>query len=949
MTKDFDVTHLCHSTRFYRSRIINVTFSPFKSILSVITLAGSGLWKKGCRSISVVPNRAMLNRLIFTCLSTCFASLAAAQVQETAEVKKDSAAIPVKTYNTKWVTGEPPVIDGIFDDAAWNQVAWGGDFVQRQPDDGKAPSQPTEFKILYDAKNLYVAIRAWDSEPNKIVKRMSRRDGFAGDWVEINIDSYYDKRTAFSFTASVSGVRNDEYCSNNGDNWDSSWDPIWYLKTSVDEKGWNAEFRIPLSQLRFADKPELIWGIEFTRYFFRNDERSVWQRIPQGAPGWVHLFGELHGIAGIKPQKQIEIMPYIAARTEHFEAEEGNPFADGTESALDVGVDGKIGITSDITLDFTVNPDFGQVEADPSQVNLSAFQLFFQERRPFFIEGKNILNFPITESVAGGSFNSDNLFYSRRIGRRPLHYPSLNDNEFADVPDNTRILGAAKLTGKNRNGLSWGILESVTSKAEAKIDSLGDRRLETVEPRTNYLVGRIQKDINKGNTIIGGMFTATHRSIEEEHLEFLHKEAYSAGIDAIHNWNNRKYYVRFNGVMSKVTGTPEAITRTQTANEHLYQRPTAPYLHVDSTRTSLTGDGGTVAVGKNTGDIIFQSGITWRSPGIELNDIGFLISGDLINHWTWAQYRILKPFSIFRSLRVNGNEYLHFDYGGNNTRRDLNFNAHTQFKNFWYLGAGTTIVGRRISNADLRGGPAIIYPGGLEYWVYTESDNRKKFRVNMEQWNFKAGENAEKSWGIFVNFSYRPMDALNISASPSYSFNGNQLQYVTTTSFNSQPRYITSGIDQSTFSMSLRFTYVITPDLSIEYWGQPFISTGEYYQFKRITDPDASEYKDRFHTFASNEISFNSETNQYDVDEDANGTVDYNIDNPDFNFAQFRSNMVVRWEYIPGSTLFLVWTQNRTDNAPTQEGNSFGHLGSSLFDKTAHNIFLIKYTYRFRF
>jgi hypothetical protein len=890
----------------------------------------------------------MLKPLTLTCAFICLMVTLSAQSNNNEKEKKDSTVIKTKVYYTQRVEGEAPVIDGLFDDPAWEQVEWGGDFTQQQPDDGKAPSEPTQFKILYDDKNLYVAIRAWDAHPDKIVKRMSRRDGFAGDWVEINIDSYYDRRTAFSFTASVSGVRSDEYVSNNGDNWDTNWDPIWYLKTHVDDKGWNAEYRIPLSQLRFADKPEHIWGIQVTRRFFRNEERSLWQYIPQNSPGWVHLFGELHGISGIKPQKQVEIMPYVVARHERFEKQEGNPFADGTASHLDIGVDGKVGITSDITLDFTINPDFGQVEADPSQVNLSAFQLFFSERRPFFIEGNNTLNFPVSQSVAGGNFNQDNLFYSRRIGKRPFYSPNLEENEYADAPDNTRILAAAKLTGKNHKGLSWGLLESITPKMEAEIDFNGERRRETVEPFTNYLVGRVQKDINKANTVVGAMFTATNRNINDDHLKFLHTDAYTGGIDFLHNWNNRKYYFRFNGIFSHVKGAKASIMRTQRANEHLFQRPSARHVSVDTSRTSLTGTGGTVAVGKNSGDLVFQSGVTWRSPQVELNDVGFLISSDLINHWTWAQYRILKPFSIFRSLRINGNEWLHFDFGGQNTRRAINLNAHTQFKNFWHAGTGSTMMGRRISNADLRGGPAITYPGGYEYWYYFQTDNRKKLRFNFEQWSFRGFDDVEKSWGAFVSINYRPIDALNISLSPNYNHTLNQLQYVTTTTYNSQSRYITARINQDIYGMSVRFNYVVTPDLTIEYWGQPFIARGKYDDFKKITEPDAEQYADRFYTFTGNEISFNNISNRYEVDENADGAVDYSLYNPDFNFVQFRSNMVVRWEYIPGSTLFLVWTQSRTDNVSTQDKNSFAHLSRSLFDKTAHNIFLIKYTYRFR-
>lgn len=867
-----------------------------------------------------------------------------------AEVEAQNDTIPIRSYTTTRVAGEPPLIDGLIADAAWEQVPWGGDgFRQSSPNAGAPASVITKFKILYDAKNLYVAFKCLDPEPDSIVRRMSRRDGFDGDFVEVNIDSYYDKRSAFSFTSSVSGVKGDEYVSNNGDNWDANWDPIWYLKTSIDKEGWVAEIKIPLSQLRFADKPEHTWGIQIMRNFFRKQERSIWQYIPPNAPGWVHLFGELNGITGIKPQKQVEIQPYIVAKTETFEKVEGDPFATGKSSDVSVGLDAKIGLTSDITLDLTVNPDFGQVEADPSQVNLTAFQLFFPERRPFFIEGKNTLNFPVTESVAGGSFNQDNLFYSRRIGRRPSNYPDLNGDEVAKVPTNTKILGAAKLTGKSSKGFSWGLLESVTAKTEAEIDSLGERRKEAVEPRTNYLVARVQQDINKGNTIVGAMFTATNRKIVDPQLEFLHQDAYTGGVDFVHNWKERKYSVRFNGVFSNVSGTKESITRTQTANEHLFQRPTAQkYVSVDSASTSLSGNGGTLAFAKNSGNLVYQAGVTWRSPGVELNDVGFLISGDLITQWAWAQYRILKPFSIFRSLRVNANEWMYYDYGGTNTRKQVNANGHVQFKNYWFTGTGATLIGRRISNADLRGGPAITYPGAIENWYYFETDNRKKIRASFENWFFTGFENSERSKGFYLSLTYRPMNAINISVSPGVDLNDNQQQYVATTDFNNDPRYVTARIQQTTYNMTIRLSYVMTPNFTIEYWGQPYISTGEYSEFKRITQANAAEYTDRFHTFSDTEIAFDSELDQYDVDEDSNGSVDYSFSNPNFNFAQFRSNMVLRWEYIPGSTLFLVWTQSKTDFAPTGEDNSFSHLSRSLFDKTPHNVFLIKYTYRFR-
>ena len=863
------------------------------------------------------------------------------------ETPAKDVPVPKKHYSTKAVANEAPAIDGKLDDEAWKGVEWGGDFTQIEPNKGGAPSQKTAFKILYDAKNLYVAIRAYDSEPQKVAGRMSRRDGFEGDWVEINIDSYFDHRTAFSFTASASGVKGDEAVSNNGENWDSNWDPIWYLKTSIDEEGWVAEMRIPLSQLRFADKPNHTWGLQVNRRLFREQERSSWQYIPPDAPGWVHLFGELENIVGIKPQKQLEIQPFILGKAESYEREAGNPFADGHDQSISVGLDGKVGITSNITLDFTINPDFGQVEADPSQVNLSAFQVYFQERRPFFVEGNNILTFPLTESVAGGSFNQDNLFYSRRIGGLPHHSPELADNEYMDFPDNVTILGALKLTGKNKKGFSWGLLETVTAKEEAEIDLEGQRRKTAIEPLTNFLVARFQQDLKEGKTVFGGMVTAVNRDIKEPHLEFIRKQAYTGGLDITHYLKDRKYYVAGNFSLSHVSGSAESIYNTQTASERFFQRPDATYLSLDSTRTSLTGTSGTVKFGKGSGDIIMQSGFTWRSPELELNDAGFLRSSDLLHQWAWAQYRKLQPFSIFRWLRINGNEYLSYDFGGTNTYKALNTNWHTQFKNFWGFDMGSTWEGASVSNADLRGGPGIQYPGGIDYWYNIGSDSRKKLSFSFSHYNRWGRENFSRAREFNSNLTYRPIDALNLSLGANFLFNKNEMQYVATESFKGEDRFLTARIDQETYSLEMRLTFMMTPNLSLQFWGQPFVSKGSYSGFKMVTDPNNREWSSRFVTFSPEQISYDMVTENYAIDENADRLMDYEISNPDFNFVEFRSNMVLRWEYIPGSTLFLVWNQGRSDLLPVNRSYRMGSLSEGLLDVYPHNIFLIKYTYRF--
>ncbi len=845
----------------------------------------------------------------------------------------------LKSYTTAMLQGEPPKIDGLADDPAWEQVPWGGgDFRQRNPNAGAAPSVQTQFKILYDAKNIYFLFKNLDPEPSKIVKRMSRRDGFDGDFVEVNIDSYYDKRSAFSFTSSVSGVKGDEYVSNNGDDWDTSWDPIWYLKTSINAEGWIAELRIPLSQLRFADKTEHVWGIQILRRFFRNQERSMWQYVPPTANGWVHHFAELRGIKGIHPQKQLEIQPYVVGRTETYQKEEGNPFRTGQESNLAMGVDAKIGITSDITLDLTVNPDFGQVEADPSQVNLTAFELFFREQRPFFIEGNNILNYPI-----GG--NNDNLFYSRRIGRSPQGSVALAPGEYSKQASRTQIWGAAKVTGKNKNGFSWGILESVTAPEKATIDNAGETRSQTVEPMANYFVARAQQDINKGNTIIGAMLTATHRKIEDPNLDWLHREAWSGGLDLVQNWQERKYTLNAQVYGSYVKGSREAILNTQLSSERYFQRPDNNYAAVDSTRQSLLGTGGILSFAKRSGKLTYELGGSWMSPQLELNDIGFLRQTDLIRQWGSMNYRVVHPVGITRSQFYGLYEGQRWDFDRQPLSREFELYGVLEFKNFWEAGGGIGASQFNVSNADLRGGPSMRYPGTMWSWFFISTDSRKKLQVNLNpsfQWGI---ENYQSSVSLDMDLTYRPTNALRITVSPGWYTNQTQVQYVETADASGSPRYIMGEIDQTTFRVSLRLTYMVTPNLSIQYWGQPFGTAGRYANFKNMTNTRADAYSDRFSVIPANQIALNGD--MYEVDENSNGSPDYSFAKPDFNFGQFKSNMVVRWEYIPGSTLFLVWTQEMNGGFYTPKDANHSQYEFD-FNQQAHNIFVIKYTYRFR-
>ena len=851
-----------------------------------------------------------------------------------------------KSYTTK-KTLVAPLIDGHLDAEIWNQVEWSGDFIQKTPNEGEAPSQQTAFKILYDDNNLFVFVKAYDTEPDKISRLLARRDNFPGDFVAIIIDSDLDQQTAFSFAASASGVIGDEAVSQGGQNWDDSWDPIWYLKTSVDNEGWNAEFRIPFSQLRFGNKENHIWGIQIIRKLFRKDERSAWQYVPQDAPVSLQLYGELNGIANIKPRRQVDIVPYTLAKTESFEKEVGNPFADGSNSALAVGVDGKIGITNDLTLDFTVNPDFGQVEADPSEVNLSAFESYFSEQRPFFIEGKSIYDYQPSNVIVLNDFGSDNLFYSRRIGRRPHFYPDLIDDEYADMPEATTILTAFKLSGKNKNGLSIGIMESLAAEEKAKVNFMGTERDVIVEPMTNYFVARIKQDINKGETTIGGMITAVNREIPTDDLLFLPKSAYTGGFDFKHYWKDRTYYIGLNTNFSHIRGNEEAISNLQNSSARYYQRPDAKHLKLDESLTELTGTAASLKVGRQgNGKWQFESSITYRSPGFEINDIGYMQQSDVIHHGTWVGYYIRKPFGIFENFFLNNNYWATMNLNGKLLSFGQNVNFNTKFKNKWNFNFSATHNGKYYSVSALRGGPALIEPGRWSYNMNINPDPRKKIRPFFGFWLNRGNQDYTNTNNFWTGLTYLPVDAFSVSLSASLNNYKKELQYVSELEMNGDSRYVFGSIDQKTLSFTLRLNYNLTPDLTVQYYGQPFTSAGNYTKFKRITDSKADQYTDRFNEFTSNQISYNNSDEVFSVDENMDGNTDYTFDQPNYNFSQFRSNLVVRWEYMSGSILYLVWSQGRTMSDSVGEFD-FNQSMDDLFDVHPHNIFLIKFSYRF--
>ncbi|PZX93259.1 hydrolase [Flavobacterium aquariorum] len=846
-----------------------------------------------------------------------------------------------RIYTTKSLENlDTPIIDGVLTDTSWDIVEWQTDFIENLPDENTSPTEQTKFKILYDSKFLYVAFKCYDKEPDKIVKRLSRRDGFDGDFVEVNIDSYHDKRTGFSFTISASGVKSDEFIADNGNNWDASWNPIWYVKTNVDSEGWTAEMKIPLSQLKFSASENQVWGFQATRRYFRKQERSIWQRIPADAPGWVSEFGELRGLVHLKPQKQLEIQPYFLTQLDTYEQETGNPFREGQDLSLKAGLDAKIGITNDLTLDLTINPDFGQVEADPAVIALDGFQVFLQEKRPFFIENKNIFDYNFAN-------NEDNLFYSRRIGRSPQGIISTQKGEFVKRPQNSTILGAAKFSGKTKNGWSLGILESVTGNEYVKIDNGLERKDVLVEPLTNYFVGRAQKDFNDRNSFLGAIVTATNRNTDEPQFTFLRAAAYSGGLDFKHNWKDRKYFVAGNIVGSHVFGSKESITNTQKEITHLFQRVDANYVSVDNDRTSLTGTGGKIEAGKvSDGHWRYNASVTWRSPELELNDIGFLRQADEIKQTLYVSYQALKPFGAFRSGMVRFEPFTTYDFGGFHNRTYYDILGKAEFKNYWWANIGFSYKPRTFNNAYLQGGPKFRFSEEFVSYNVFGSDPRKKLRFQAGVF-FAQGKNNSFSYKeLDPSVTYQPTNSVSITINPNFNINQSKTQYVTQSSFENGTRYITSHLDQQTVSASLRLNYNINPNFTIQYYGQPFASTGKYSNFNYVTNPRAYYFGDRTVSYANNQISYDSNTNIYNVDENQNGTTDYSFLNPNFSFVQFRSNLVLRWEYIPGSEIYLVWSQG-TNGSGNPIDDLFVNLNTQILGKQPQNTFILKATYRF--
>jgi hypothetical protein len=838
----------------------------------------------------------------------------------------------------------PILIDGNFNETSWSGK-WESGFIQREPYENSKPSQETEFKILFDNDFIYVGIKALDTSPDSIVSRLSRKDKSDGDMVGIAFDSYHDLRTAFGFFVSASGVKTDEIFTEDGNVEDLTWDPIWYVKTKKHPWGWGAEMKIPLTQLRFEKNSREVWGLELIRLLFRKNEASLWQPIARNASGFTHHYGELAFNGEMKPKKQFEISPYFTTGINNYQAVENNRFADGSDTKFTGGLDGKIGLTNNLTVDFTVNPDFGQIEADPSQVNLTAYETFFVEKRPFFIEGNNITRFQL--GFGDGDLSTEQLFYSRRIGRKPHYSPELRENEYSTVPGFTKIIGAAKITGKTSKGWSVGIIESVGAEEKATLDYQEVTRKTTVEPLTNYLVARVQKDSKDGNTILGFMGTSTDRNLKDSLLvSTLHRNGRSAGIDFKQYLYKKNWLVQLNTAFSNVNGSKEAIAATQRSSTHYFQRPDSYHLHYDVNQTNLSGNGGNIQLSKIGGNFNCLMATMWKSPGLELNDIGYLRSTDEIIQVFWAGYRFNKPKGIMHAARINFNQWNAWDFFGTHLLTGGNINGRIQFANQWSVHGGFNIDSESYSASQLRGGPAMLIPGVKSFWYFIESDSRKKLSFKYQGMHLRQNNQSGSTEQASPIIRYQPSKNIELLFEPSYTFTNNEIQYIEEKMLRSSKRYILGTLNQHVLSFSTRINLNILPNLTIEYWGQPYLAAGKFSELKLVTQPKNNNYTNRFQLFDPNQLSQDLSDNSIVMDENRDGKADYKIENPNFNYNEFLSNLVLRWEYLPGSTLYLVWSQHRLYEAEKGDFNLSSNLHKLYNQEKPDNTIMLKLSYR---
>jgi hypothetical protein len=806
-----------------------------------------------------------------------------------------------------------PVIDGRDDDEVWRTATPITAFQEFDPNEGKDPRFRTEAKVAYDARNFFVFIRMYDPEPRRVLKLLARRDiRTASDQIKIIIDSYHDRRSGYEFALNPAGVKRDYAIYNDG-NEDDAWDGVWEAKTTVDSLGWTAEFRIPLSQLRYSQTESNTFGFAIWRDIDRYKERVSWPLYRRDVAGLSSQLGEVSGLTGLAAPRRLEISPYAVTKNVTVPT---TPTTYDHPQKLTGGLDFKYGLSSNLTVDGTVNPDFGQVEADPAVLNLSAFETFFQERRPFFIEGAGLLSFPINCNVVHDC-GSENLFYSRRIGRTPQLRDDYGD---ATSATGSSILGAAKITGRTPGGLAVGVIDAVTGR-EAGTQN------RTIEPRSNYSVVRATQDFRHGEGTVGFIGTMVNRSLDQWTESALRSNALVGGVDLRNRFLKSRYEITARLVGSRVTGTPAAIAATQQSSVHYFQRPD-DRIGFDPTRTALAGDAEQVTVGKvGGGKLRFETSYERVSSGFESNDLGYLRRADWQDQATWASLQFNKPGPFYRRFYWNFNQWNDWTSGGLPLEHAVNSNVHFELPNSWWVHGGGTVGGLGTVYCDrcARGGPVLRTSSYVAPWLGIQGDTRWVVvpGVWFNYWNTDGSRS--RSFSVSPSLDLRISTRWTTSLGFNYSWNRDDRQaYGNFTDAGNVTHYTFAHLEQRTGSLEARVNFTASPTLTIQAYAAPFVSKGRYSNVRELDNPRAATYDARLKPYSDQAVAGSP---------------------AQFNFKQFNSNLVLRWEYRPGSTLFLVWQQGRQDSENQFGSRSFRGDLDQLFKAHADNTFLVKVSY----
>jgi hypothetical protein len=815
-------------------------------------------------------------------------------------------------------------LDGRLTEPLWRSETRADAFVQQRPDPGQRASQPTEARVWLNGMRLF------DSAPDSIVAPYARRDADVySDWAVVMIDSYHDRRTAFHFAVNPSGVQRDAQITND-EEWaqDFDWNAVWHAETGRDSLGWTVEFRIPLSQLRFAASSGAgRWGIQFGRHLARRNERSYWSPVLPDRSGFVSQFGELTDVTVRDAPRRLEIVPYSLAQVTTRAVDARDPFARAREPRAALGADLKWGITPDFTLTATLNPDFGQVESDPSEVNLTAQESFFREQRPFFLEGAEMFQFNM--STSGWMFGPQQLFYSRRIGRAPQGGMP-GGAEYSARPPVTDLLGALKLTGKTSSGWSAGLLTATT--AEMRADAAfadGAHERPVVEPLTQYTMGRLQKDFNAGQSFVGAVGTSVWR---DESVALLRQSAIVGGADFRHRFAGRRYQVAGYVLGSRVRGTAEAITATQRSSVHVFQRPDAEHLRVDSTLRVLDGYAAELRVGKVGGAWRWAGAAHLVSPGFEANDLGFHGRSDVLETSGWFGRQFFDGPPGVRNWDLWLNAWGSWTLGGERERVGHNVYTRAEFTNYWEFEGALEHHVHGYSIPALRGGPALFTPRRLAGFGRLSTDGRKP---TVYQLMFGGGRDLLErgsSLRMSPQVTHRFADRALLTLAPSLSWWHNPQQYVAAQS----ARYVVGDISQTTAALVARLDYSLTPRLSLQFYAQPFLTAGVYDRIGEVVDARSSDPSRRVRRFDPGNVTFADGRMRLTSPQ---GTL--SIAHPDFAFNELRSNTVLRWEYRPGSTLFLVWSHGRSA-AGMAEPFDLGRQARELADVQGEHVLLLK-------